>query len=53
MSVGNTFSLALVNHILKNTAAANVGDASGLQPSSTAGNLYIALHTSSPGAAGN
>lgn len=36
-----------------NVAFANVGDASGLQPSATAGSLYLALHTSSPGIAGN
>lgn len=53
MSVGNTFSLALVNHILNNTAVANVGDTSGLQPSATAGNLYISLHTADPASAGS
>lgn len=32
---------------------ANVGDASGLQNSATAGSFYIALHTSDPGEAGD
>lgn len=34
-------------------ALANVGDATGLRGSSTAGSLYIALHTADPGATGN
>lgn len=52
MPAANTFKTALTNHILNNAAVANVGDASGLQPSATAGSLYIALHTADPTAAG-
>lgn len=52
MSLSTTFSTALLNLILKNVAAANVGDTSGLQPSGTTGNLYIALHTASPAVGG-
>lgn len=45
-------SLAL-NLLFNNTNAANIGDATGLRGSSTAGNLYISLHTSDPGATGD
>lgn len=36
-----------------NTAFALIGDASGLQPSGTAGSLYVSLHTADPGEAGD
>lgn len=52
MGKGNTFTQDLLDHLYLNTALALVGDASGLQPSATAGNLYMALHTADPGAAG-
>jgi hypothetical protein len=38
--------------IFQNLAWANIGDASGLQPSGAAGNFYISLHTANP-AGGN
>lgn len=34
--------------IFNNTAYAKIGDASGLQPSATAGSLYFSLHTADP-----
>jgi hypothetical protein len=37
----------------QNVAFANVGDASGLQPSATAGSVYISLHTADPGETGD
>lgn len=43
----------LLKLLFQNTAWANVGDASGLQPSATAGSLYISLHTADPGVGGN
>lgn len=52
MSASNTFETALLQHILQNAAIANVGDASGLQPSATAGSLYVSLHTADPGETG-
>lgn len=52
MSKGNTFENELLLLIFNNTAIALIGDASGLQPSATAGSLYIALHTGDPGEAG-
>jgi len=36
-----------------NAAFANIGDASGLQPSAVAGSLYVSLHTADPGEAGD
>ncbi len=52
-----SFSTAAQNSFLallcENTAWANVGNSGGLQPSSVSGDLYLALHTASPGVAGN
>ncbi len=53
MSKGNTWENDLLLLVFNNTAAALIGDASGLQPSATAGSLYVALHTADPGEAGN
>ena len=53
MSKGNTWENDLLLLVFNNTAAALIGDASGLQPSATAGSLYVALHTGDPGEAGN
>jgi len=52
MSKSNTFETAFLNLLFKNLAIANIGDASGLQPSAVPGNVYIALHTADPGEAG-
>lgn len=53
MSKGNTFENEILLHIFQNAAIALIGDASGLQPSATAGNHYVSLHTADPGEAGN
>lgn len=53
MSATNAFETSLLEHILQNANIANVGDATGLRGSSAAGNLYVSLHTSSPGEAGS
>ena len=52
MSKGNTFENDLLGLIFNNTDIADIGDASGLQNSATAGSLYVALHTADPGEAG-
>ena len=52
MSASNAFETALLNLIFNNTALANVGESSGLQPSGTAGSFYISLHTADPGETG-
>lgn len=44
---------AFLNLVLNNLDWANVGDVAGLQNSATAGNLYLSLHTSSPGEGGD
>lgn len=54
MSASNAFESALLALIFTNVDAANVGDATGLRGSSTAGVFYISLHTSTgPGEAGD
>lgn len=52
MSKGNTFENELLLLIFNNTNIADVGDATGLRGSSTAGSLYVSLHTGDPGEAG-
>lgn len=53
MSMSNTFETELLNNIFNNSAIANVGDATGLRGSTTAGSLYVCLHTADPGEAGS
>ena len=45
MSATNFFEDDLLDLLMTNVACPNVGDASGLQPSSAAGNWHISLHT--------
>lgn len=52
MSASNLFETLLLNLIFTNANGANVGDATGLRGSSTAGNFYISLHTADPGEGG-
>ena len=52
MSKSNSLENGLLELIFKNTNFANVGDATGLRGSSTAGSLYASLHTADPGEAG-
>ncbi len=52
MSMSNIGETALLNLLFKNQAWANVGDASGLQPSAAAGNFYVRLHSADPGDTG-
>lgn len=53
MSATNAFEDKILSLYLTNVAAANIGDAGGLQPSATAGSVYISLHTSDPGETGD
>ncbi len=53
MSKSNSWENALLLLLFNNTNVANVGDATGLRGSSTAGNLYVGLHTADPGEAGD
>jgi hypothetical protein len=53
MSKSNSWETALLNLVFNNTDAANIGDATGLRGSSSAGSFYVSLHTGDPGEAGN
>jgi hypothetical protein len=53
MSKTNAAENALLLLIFNNTNFANVGDATGLRGSTTAGSLHVSLHTSDPGEAGD
>jgi len=53
MSKSNTFETDFLNHLLLNADIALVGDATGLRGSTTAGSLYLSLHTADPGEAGD
>lgn len=48
MSKSNSFANDVQALIFNNTAIANIGDTSGLQPSATEGSLYISLTTTVP-----
>jgi hypothetical protein len=52
MSATNAFETALLQHYFTNAAHANVGDASGVLASATAGSFWISLHTADPGETG-
>lgn len=52
MSASNSLETALLTLFFTNSNMANVGDATGLRGSTTAGSLYVALYTSDPGEAG-
>ncbi len=52
MSATNAFETSLLQHIFQNAAIANIGDATGLPASATAGSLHVSLHTADPGEAG-
>ena len=52
MTLSNSAENNLMKLLFENTNWANVGDATGLRGSSTAGSFYVALYTSDPGEAG-
>lgn len=53
MSKANNWENGLLLLVFNNTAYANLGDASGLRATSTAGSIYISLHTADPGETGD
>lgn len=53
MPIANAAETDLLNLLMKNIAFANVGNSGGIQPSSVAGSLFVALHTADPGEAGD
>jgi hypothetical protein len=52
VSATNAFETDLLELIFTNANIANIGDATGLRSSSTAGVFYVSLHTADPGEAG-
>lgn len=52
MSATNAFENGLLSLIFENANYANVGDATGLRGSSTAGVFYISTHTANPNETG-
>lgn len=53
MSKGDAFENQLLLMIFNNNNIAAVGDATGLRGSSSAGQLFVSLHTADPGESGN
>ena len=53
MSATNVFENGLLSLIFENANYANVGDATGLRGSTTAGVFYISLHTANPNETGS
>jgi hypothetical protein len=53
MSLSNASESDILKLIFQNVNFANVGDATGLRGSTTAGSFFIALHTADPGEAGD
>lgn len=52
MSKSNTYESDLMLLQFNNTNIADIGDATGIRGSTTAGSLYVSLHTADPGEAG-
>jgi len=52
MSFSNTLENEVLLLLLNNSNIADIGDATGLRGSTTAGSFYLSLHTSSPGESG-
>lgn len=53
MSKSNSNENGLLLLLFNNTNFANIGDATGLRGSTTAGSFYVSLHTADPGEAGD
>jgi hypothetical protein len=53
MSMSNAAEAGVLSLVFANSNYANIGDATGLRGSSTAGSFYISLHTGDPGETGN
>jgi hypothetical protein len=53
MSKTNSWENSLLLHLFNNDNVANIGDATGIRGSSSAGSLYVSLHTSDPGETGD
>lgn len=52
MSKSNTFENDILKLILNNVSITDIGDSAGLLQSTTAGSLWLSLHTADPGETG-
>ena len=52
MSKSNAFETAYLQLMFQNSTIANIGDATGLRGSTTAGQLFFSLHSADPGEVG-
>lgn len=52
MSKTDAWENSLLLNVFNNSTVANIGDATGLRGSTTAGQLFLSLHTADPGEAG-
>ena len=53
MSATDAFENKILSLYFENADAANIGDATGLRGSTTAGSVYVSLHTADPGETGD
>ncbi len=53
MSKSNTWETDLLKLVFNNTTSSGIGDSTGLIGSSSAGSLYVSLHTADPGETGD
>jgi hypothetical protein len=53
MSKSNIWESDLLKLVFNNTTSSNIGDTTGIVGSSSAGSLYVSLHTSDPGETGD
>jgi len=53
MSKSDTWENDLLKLVFNNVGVALIGDATGLLPAGTTGNLYLSLHTADPGDTGS
>jgi hypothetical protein len=53
MSASNAFETSALALFFQNSNIANLGDTTGVRGSTTAGSLFVALHTADPGEAGD
>lgn len=53
LSKGDSWEAGLLDLVFTNANFANLGDATGIRGSTTAGNVFLSLHTADPGETGN
>lgn len=53
MAKGSTYASQWLKLIFQNLGISNIGDATGIPPTGTAGSIFYSLHTADPTASGN